>query len=362
MNWTILSIDPALTTKLALAVVLYLFLPFSALSYYFFRRHRREAEIKRILSILNFDADYKKAYEDVNSGLSFLWTVFYASLVACLGLTLVFFSSEIGLSEFPAAKLGTVSFPQAGSRLVTGMAFLGAYLWSLQYLFQRYGANDLQPSAYYVMSIRMILAGIVTLVIYNGFQALSGGHDSSSGITANIWPAVAMLLGMFPLTALRLLMDRLPMFSPGADTSVRPAPLDMIEGITINDRVRLEELGIETCYDLAVADFVPLLLKTPYSAREVVDWILQAKLVAYFGEAVKELRRHGVRTVGDLQRLSDKEIEELPPETTLTHSALKRARQAIAEDAEIDRLFNASRRLGQFWRTTGDLPAQSASA
>jgi hypothetical protein len=362
VNWTILSADPALTAKLAVAVVLYLFLPFSALSYYCFRRHRREAEIKRILNILNFEAEYKKAYEDVNSGLYFMGTVFYASLVACLGLTLVFFSSEIGLSEFPAASLGTVSFPLAGSRLVTGMAFLGAYVWGLQYLFQRYGSNDLHPSAYYVMSIRMILAGVVTLVIYNGFQALSGGHDSASGITANIWPALAMLLGMFPQTALRWLMDRVPMFAPGADTAVRPAPLDMIEGITINDRVRLEELGIETCYDLAVADFVPLLLKTPYSAREVVDWILQAKLVAYFGEAVKELRRHGVRTVGDLQRLEDKEIEELPPETTLTHSALKRARQAIADDAEIDRLLDVSRRLGQFWRASGNPPAQSASA
>jgi hypothetical protein len=283
--------------------------------------------------------------------------------VACLGLTLVFFSGEIGLSDFPAAKLGTVSFPQTGSRLVTGMAFLGAYLWSLQYLFQRYGANDLQPSAYYVMSVRMILAGVLTLVIYNGFQALSGGgQDCASGITANIWPAVGMLLGMFPLTALRLLMDRLPLFAPKADASVRPAPLDMIEGITINDRVRLEELGIETCYDLAVADFVPLLLKTPYSAREVVDWILQAKLVTYFGDAVKELRLHGVRTVGDLQRLNDKEIEELPPETTLTHSALKRAREAIANDGEIERLLNVSRLLGQFWRSTGNPPAQSPSA
>ncbi len=359
---TIPDLDYGLTVKLVAMVVLYLFLPFTGLSYYVFRRHRRQAEIKRILDALNLDAEYQKAYLDVRSGAYFLWAVFYASLVSCLGLTLVFFSSEIGLSEFPAAKLGTVSFPLAGSRLVTAMAFLGAYLWGLQYLFQRYGSNDLHPIAYYVMSIRMILAGVVTLVIYNGYQALSGGHDSSSGVTANIWPALAMLLGMFPQTALRWLMDRLPMFASKPDAAVRPAPLDMIEGITINDRVRLEELGIETCYDLAVADFVPLVLKTPYGAREVVDWILQAKLVAYFGDAVKELRRQGIRTVSDLKRRDDKEIDELPPETTLTRSALKRARQALKDDAEIDRLLDVSRRLGQFLRSGGSLPAQSASA
>jgi hypothetical protein len=361
-GWTIANLDLGLTVKLAVMVVLYLFLPFTALSYYLFRRHRREAEIKRVLNILNVDADYQKAYQDVRPGAYFLWTVLYASLVSCLGLTLVFFSSEIGLYEFPAAKLGAVSFPLAGSRLVTGMAFLGAYLWSLQYLFRRYGSNDLYPSAYYVMSIRMILAGVVTLLIYNGYQALSGGHDSSTGITANIWPALALLIGMFPQTALLWLTDRLPMFAPKGDASVPPAPLEMIEGITANDRVRLEELGIETCYDLALTDFVPLVLKTPYGPREIVDWILQAKLVAYFGEAVKELRRQGVRTVGDLMRLEDQEIEELPPETTLTRSALKRARESLKEDAEIDRLLEASRRLSQFWRANGDLPAKSASA
>jgi hypothetical protein len=313
------------------------------------------------MKILNLDDDYRKAYEDVRSGGYFVWTVFYASLVSFLGLMLVFFSSEIGLSEFPAAHLGNVAFPQAGSRLVTAMAFLGAYLWGIQYLLRRYGSNDLYPSAYYVMSIRVILAGVVTLVIYNGFQALSGGHDSSGGITANIWPALAMLLGMFPQTALRWLMDRLPMFASTPDTSVPPAPLDMIEGITINDRVRLEELGIETCYDLAVADFVPLILKTPYGAREVVDWILQAKLVAYFGDAVKDLRRQGVRTVSDLMRLEDPEIDELPPETTLTRSALKRARLAIKEDAEIGRLLEASQRLSQFWRNNSDPLSKPAS-
>jgi hypothetical protein len=120
-------------------------------------------------------------------------------------------------------------------------------------------------------------------------------------------------------------------------------------------------LGIETCYDLAVADFVPLILKTPYGAREVVDWILQAKLVAYFGDAVQDLRRQGVRTVSDLMRLEDPEIDELPPETTLTRSALKRARLAIKEDAEIGRLLEASQRLSQFWRNNSDPLSKPAS-
>ena len=66
----------------------------------------------------------------------------------------------------------------------------------------------------------------------------------------------------------------------------------MIEGVESHDTLRMEELGIDSCYDLATADFVPLLLKTPYSARQLIDWILQAKLCVYFGDTVKDLETH----------------------------------------------------------------------
>jgi hypothetical protein len=51
----------------------------------------------------------------------------------------------------------------------------------------------------------------------------------------------------------------------------------MVEGIDNHDSLRLAELGIDTCYDLATADFVPLVLRMPYSALQLIDWILQAK-------------------------------------------------------------------------------------
>jgi len=67
-------------------------------------------------------------------------------------------------------------------------------------------------------------------------------------------------LGMFPQRGVRWLTDRLPMLAPETAPSVRSAPLEMIEGIESDDIMRLEEVGIDTCYDLATADFVPLLL------------------------------------------------------------------------------------------------------
>ena len=118
---------------------------------------------------------------------------------------------------------------------------------------------------------------------------------------------------------------------------------------TVEERLRLlGELGIDTCYDLAMADFVPLAISTHYSARQLVDWILQAKLCMYFGEAVEELRRHSIRTVVDLQRLSPDEIEALAPESALTRSALEQARESVRDNSEIERLHHVGRLLGVY--------------
>ncbi len=172
--------------------------------------------------------------------------------------------------------------------------------------------------------------------------------DSGPGTTAAIWPALGFLIGMFPQRGLHWLSERLPILSPEHDPSVKRTPLEMIEGIEIHDKMRLEELGIDTCYDLANTDFVPLILKTPYSARQLIDWILQAKLCVYFGQAVKDLREHSIRTVIDLEHLTQENIEALAPETALTKSALERARESIKTDAEIERLREVGMLLGKF--------------
>ena len=342
--------------KLIGMIVLYLFLPFIALTYCFSRLRRRIAEVNRILTILKLDTDsaYRKAYE-AEKLVYYFWAVAYASFVTFVGLTLLFLATKIGFpkAEFPCVKLGGVDFPQEGSRLVFGMAFLGAYIWGLQHVFRRYSSNDLTSSVYYGLSMRMILAAIIALVIYNAYTALAGSGDSGGGITANIWPAMAFLIGMFPQRGLRWLTEKFPILSPESDPSVRKAPLEMIEGLEIHDIMRLEEVGIDTCYDLATADFVPLVLKTPYSARQLIDWILQAKLCVYFGEAVKDLRLHGIRTVIDLDTLDkgENKIEELAKTTTVTKLALECAIMSVKkeeESNEIKRLRKVGQLLGRF--------------
>ena len=325
--------------KLFVAFMFYLFLPLTALTYYFSRRQRRVIEVDRILAILNVEPSYAKAYLP-DTLPTYLWAVVYASIISGVGLA---------NGEFPTVSLNDVEFPQKGSRIVFAMAFLGVYLSGLQHIYRRYAASDLSPTLYYGFSMRIIFAAVVAMVIYNAFSALSGGEGSGSGITANIWPALAFLIGIFPQRGMRYLSDKVPMLTPANDPTVRPAPLEMIEGIESHDVMRLEELGVDTCYDLATADFVPLLLRTPYSGRQLIDWILQAKLCVYFGDGVKELRRFGIRTLVDLEALTPEELAMLPQDTSVTATVLARAIGSCRTSPEIVRLREAGQLLGMFW-------------
>lgn len=336
--------------KLLVAGVLYIFLPLTALTYSFSRRQRRVIEVNRILAMLNVDPEYAKAYLPETLS-AYIWAVGYASIIACIGLAVLFFSKEIGLmdGEFPTVVLADVEFPQKGSRIVFAMAFLGVYLSGLQHIYRRYSLNDLSPTLYYGFSMRVILAAVVAMIIYNAYSALAGGGSSDGGITGNIWPALAFLIGIFPQRGMRWLSDKIPMLGQTTDPTVRPAPLEMIEGVETHDVMRLDELGIDTCYDLASADFVPLLLRTPYSARQLIDWILQAKLCVYFGDDVKELRRFGIKTVVDLDALTPQEIDTLPDETRVTANVLVRAVASVRTSAELRRLRELGALAGTFW-------------
>ena len=49
-----------IVSKMILVIVLYLFLPLTALTYYIFRRRRRRFEVERIFARLPIDSAYQK--------------------------------------------------------------------------------------------------------------------------------------------------------------------------------------------------------------------------------------------------------------------------------------------------------------
>ncbi len=378
---------PANVMKLAILVVLTLFLPLNAVTYQCCRSHRKKAKIERTLDLLKVKDPDKKKYLELRPGRYMTIAVAYATIVAVLGLTILLFggqmqldrgagaedavtgkaaapqvaASQVAASQVAApqgvasqgvasqgvASQATDSFPVQRSWLMFGMGFLGGYLWGLQYVFRRYADDDLAPGVYHALAIRMILAGTLAVVIYNAYDAMAAGPIPGGG---KVWPALAFVLGMFPQRGISWIRERVPFFSKDDDQSVRKAPLEMIEGITYQDRVRLEEESIDSCYDLATADFVPLVIDTPYSARQLTDWILQAKLCVYAPEAMLTLRQQGIRTIMDLEGLDEDEdcITELCEATAVTKSALERASKSLKTDGELQRLRQVAKMLGKF--------------
>src|SRR5687768_657224 len=138
------AVDSITIAKASAAIVLFLFLPISVFTYYFSRRPRRVAEVERTLSILKLDPAFHAAYS-TETLRYYLVALVYASLVAGLGLVFLFFGREIGLAT-DEGRGGKLGFLQPGTMFVFGMAFLGAYLWSLQHIFRRYSLNDLVPA------------------------------------------------------------------------------------------------------------------------------------------------------------------------------------------------------------------------
>jgi hypothetical protein len=167
--------------------------------------------------------------------------------------------------------------------------------------------------------------------------------------TDGILIVTVFLVGMFPQQGIRWLTSRIAFSDHDSHPSVRNLPLNMIEGMTPYDIFRLEELGIDTCFDLANTDFIPLLLKTSYGARELIDWILQAKLCVHFGDATGELRNRGIRTITDLDNIDELHLESLAKETTLMLPRLQQATRISVSDHNIARLRRAAELLGHYW-------------
>lgn len=371
-------------------VVLVGFLPVCAYAYFAYRIEQRELEIKRILDVLKIESIYREVHLQDIAPRHFYIAVMFTMVVTAGGLSTLLLASELALYEEPSLLLAGMRMNDAGcdvgskclaayqqgALLVFGFGFLGAYVWGLQGIFRRYSMNDLLPITFYRFSLRMILASLIALLIYHAlggfsYEAGTTGSTPTGEVAApladdRVALAVAMvdmfqptrdgilivtsfLVGMFPQQGIRWLGNKISIIREQRHPSVRDLPLGMIEGMTNYDIFRLEELGIDTCYDLANTDFIPLLLRTSYGARELIDWILQAKLCVRFGSATEELRARGIRLITDLEGHDENFLQALATETSLTLPSLKHDMETSVSDQNIRRLKRAAELLSHYW-------------
>lgn len=229
--------------------------------------------------------------------------------------------------------------------------FLGVYFFTLNMLFRRYVRGDLGPKAYSHVAMRVVIAIVLVWVLgalpwgreLAGAAAAVGASGESAeqvGAIAVFLLVTAFLIGLVPESGPAIFHEwvksRSGLVGKAIPTLQESMPLTELEGITLYDRARLLEEGIENVENLAHHNLVDLMLGTRIPTGRLVDLVDQAILYLHTrdvsiprgpGEgaphraaaegdgrpgpdALAVLRGYGIRTATDLEDVLEAATEE----------------------------------------------------
>lgn len=360
--------DAKLLLSVTGMVVLASFVPATAISFLKYRLPRKTEEYEKILTVLGFRDDRGPAYlpnvDNEYRARDYVLPVTFATLVTVLGAMTLILGPQLAeiddvnlILDGPAIAArysGQPGLTKLFGMLVIGLAFAGSYIWSIQNLFRRLSTLDLQPSAYYSVGVRIVFSVFVSLMIYYLFLETDGGQVTRITAPAAL-SVLVFLAGMFPQRGLQYIQEWVR-FEPRAQgKKADPTPLAMIEGLQLFERVRLSEIGIDNAQNLAKSNFIEVLLRTPFSPREIIDWIGQARLYLFFTQEIVQLRRAGVRTIFDLKKTADNEqgLDMLAEQSGVPLGKLQIVHQIIKDDSDIQSLEESLCMLLGFKRAQG---------
>ena len=290
----------SIASKSLVVIIVSGFMPLTAMTFFYFMMPNKEREYSKALDEMGIGSSRK--VRDVLSPAKYILPVGFAFLICFLAITFFMFASEFTVGLNQSLFLEGASFGEGGVGLirkslsVLSWAFMGSFIWSSQNIIRRLIAYDLSPNVYYSAGIRIILATSVALS-FSFF--LSRDATASFGLL-NTLPVIAFLTGMFPERIMQYLINFYKNFVNPDDLNEKELSLYRIEGMSMQHKERLQEMGIDNAQNLATASLTQLLIETPYGARQLLDWIGQAKLLCYAKNDIDNLRSVGIRTVFDL--------------------------------------------------------------
>ena len=190
---------------------------------------------------------------------------------------------------------------------IAAFAFLGAYVFTIRYLVRALMNYEVTPLALIRSTTHVMIGVIVALVVWH--SAVNLLPTSINLLSGRLWLAVAFFIGFVPEYAVNTLGRQLDMSFTGLGSRKVPrgetgaVPLEILDGIDMWTRFRLEEARIEDVQNLATCNPIELYVDTPFGFFEVMDWVLQAQLCTSVGPmAFLQLRKIHIRTIFDFER------------------------------------------------------------
>jgi len=271
----------------------------------------------------------------------YLYRTAIASVLTASGTLFVLARFDSAQSPLPSAlvRIAGMAPPAA----VAG--FVGAYLWSLYDLVDRFRVLNLPVGAVHVVWFRLLLGPLL------------GTYAQQLGIFGtNFAPIAIFMIMAFPVADITKWLRDLASqrFSIGGPPPTAPPLWELIQGLTPDVISRLNEVGISNVAHLANQDPVNLLSRTNLEWRNVLDMMDQAYLVTYVEKNIEKLRIKGIR--GSIEgailwaRLHSNDpttktdaaalIQSLAIDIGITENGVKNLLQNLWEDPQVDLIWS----------------------
>ncbi|MFK8102078.1 MAG: hypothetical protein AB8G15_06130 [Saprospiraceae bacterium] len=286
--------------RVMIIAIFSIFFPLTAISYLRYLVPKKEKEYQKALDDLGIRT--QKKVRDTYSLVRFILPIGFSFLICFFAIAYIVFADQFVTGMKDNVVLSGAAFGKDNAALmarsisVLTFAFLGSFIWSATNIIRRLIANDLSPSVYYSAGIRILLASITALVL--SFMLGAKSNPEYLQLNASL-AAIAFLTGMFPERVLQYLIKVFQRFINADQLTNNHLSLYRIQGISMQHKERLEEIGIDNAQNLASASITNLLIETPFKSRQLLDWIGQAKLICFAGKNIDKLRSVGIRSVFD---------------------------------------------------------------
>jgi hypothetical protein len=179
--------------------------------------------------------------------------------------------------------------------------WLGAYVYALILTLRRFLDYDLNPNVYVFACNRFLLAFVVCSIVGIGLGAYSATARVPLDVNLTTVYIVSFFIGFFPeqgMTWITITAQRALKQQSGV---VKEVALAEVDGMSIWQQGRMQQANIENVQNLATADIPNLVVGTPFTLNQIIDWVDQAILLLYSSEAqLTALENAAIRCASDI--------------------------------------------------------------